>query len=171
MSKMKRGLGIQRNRKQEKSSNSLTHPSRTLVNDPAHLVQSHDAPAGSTPSPHAGLCSSWVVYLECPSPSSLLQKCPSSFQTSSGVESIFLIGWYDQEGTHPSGFYLATNQLSTVPSHFRHFWLFTTPWSVARQSSLSMGFNFQLLNLEWPVLSTRPVKEQVLKSVHSLKRH
>ena len=43
-------------------------------------------------------------------------------------------------------------------SHFSHFRLFVTPWSVARQASLSMGFSRQEYwsGLPFPLLGDLP---------------
>ena len=52
----------------------------------------------------------------------------------------------DACGTHLGLYYLWGGPIDSSPCmccHFSHFWLFATPWTVARQAPLSMGFSRQ----------------------------
>lgn len=135
MPSVRKGLGIQRNRKQQKYSNTLTHHSRTSVKCPSSSLPVsphacvpvslglHPFPKQAVTLMSLGLCS---FLLQLPYPSSSLAKCPSSFYTSCGRVSSFSLGhitrkvhippasiWALREGLP----YFACPALSTTPGY------------------------------------------------------
>ena len=81
-------------------------------------------------------------------------------------------GWKSLVGYHPWGLKESDttewlHSLSIlhecVLSHFSHVWLFVTPWTVAHQPSLSMGFSRQEFSSELPCPSPGDLPDPEIK--------
>ena len=73
---------------------------------------------------------------------SLLQRIFAT-QNQTGVSSVavrFLTSWDTREALN---FVVSVICYACMLSHFSHVWLFATPWTVAYQAPLSMGFSKQ----------------------------